>query len=99
MDIIDPISSNIIYQLEAYYRTVKNNLSHSANVSTEGDAFSLLPTSQTSQNREFYGNLLHMLAAEAIGAKDSLEKSAYCDNLAATPWIYYEPRPRPNLAK
>jgi hypothetical protein len=81
LDIIDPTSRNIILQLEAYYRAIRDDLANSADVSHQGETFSLLPTSP---NKGFYEMLLHQIAQEAQAATHSLETSAFCDELAKT---------------
>ena len=96
LDIIDPASRSIIFQLEAYYRTIRDDLSHTADVKAEGDTFSLLPNSP---NRELYATLLRQIAQEAGAATESLEKSPHCDDLAETSWFRSEPRPRPRATQ
>jgi hypothetical protein len=94
LDVVDVNSSNIVIQLETYYRTVKDNLLHSNDIKAEGHTFSLLPNSR---NQTAYLNLLNGLVIEADVARNSLEKSSYCDDLAITPLLSSEPRPRPHL--
>ena len=91
---VDPTSRNIIFQLEAYYRAVRDDLSHTVDVKAEGDTFSLL---SNSLNREYYENLLRHLAEEAAAATESLDKSRHCDDLAKTSFFSSEPRPRPHV--
>jgi hypothetical protein len=81
LDIIDPNSRNIILQLEAYYRAIRDDLSNTADVTHQGETFALLPSSP---NKDFYENLLHMIAQEAQAASHSLEANSFCDDLAKT---------------
>jgi hypothetical protein len=60
-------------------------------VKAEGDTFSLLPNSP---NREYYKNLLHLIAQQAGAAAGGLEGSQYCYGLAEVD-LLSRPRQRP----
>jgi len=77
MYIIDPDSRSVIFRLEAYYRSLRDDLSHTDDVKAEGDTFSLRPGSP---NREVYRKLFGLLAQHGTAAVNiSADKKHLCD--------------------
>jgi len=81
LDVIDPDSRSAVLQLEAYYRAIRDDLSHTPDIKAEGETFSLL---QNSPNREFYANAMNYLVKVGDFATQRLNKSPHCDDLAKT---------------
>jgi hypothetical protein len=95
MDIIDPNSRNIVLQLEAYYRAIRDDLSNTPDVIHQGETFLLLPASP---NKGFYEKLLGQIALEAQAATHSLSTSRFCDDLAKTEMLWPSIRKHDHLS-